>query len=231
MASDMSDVVVIENRWLDRAEIEALIAQGQPVRLTRCDLEEADLSRLALINWVFDRCVLKRANLIGAKLEGTTWESCRGPFADFTGVDLTEATMDGCDFNNANLRGATLTNASFARGKMTGANFAETRTLNCSFEEMLLADTRMPQFSFHKSRLVRLDFQNADLNRTDFRNAVFDGCSLRDAHLADCRFEGADLRGADLGGIRLMNAKQFKGATISRAQAGQLLAELGLKVQ
>ena len=36
---------------------------------------------------------------------------------------------------------------------------------------------------------------------------------------------------ADLGGIRLLNAKQFKGATISRDQAGQLLAELGLKVR
>jgi hypothetical protein len=29
----------------------------------------------------------------------------------------------------------------------------------------------------------------------------------------------------------LLNAKQFKGATIARDQAGQLLAELGLKVR
>lgn len=45
------------------------------------------------------------------------------------------------------------------------------------------------------------------------------------------RFEGADLRGVDLGGLRLVDASLFRGATISREQAGQLLSELGLNVR
>ena len=44
-------------------------------------------------------------------------------------------------------------------------------------------------------------------------------------------FEGADLRGADIGGLRLFDAALFRGATISREQAGQLLGELGLNVR
>ena len=36
---------------------------------------------------------------------------------------------------------------------------------------------------------------------------------------------------ADLGGLRLADASLFRGATISREQAGQLLSELGLNVR
>ncbi len=56
-------------------------------------------------------------------------------------------------------------------------------------------------------------------------------CSLRDAALDGCRFDATDLRSTDLGGIRLADARLFKGATISLEQAGQLLGELGLKVR
>ena len=60
---------------------------------------------------------------------------------------------------------------------------------------------------------------------------TFEDCSLRDAVLTDARFEGADLRGTDIGGVRLEDARRFKGATISRAQAAELLSELGLNVR
>jgi fluoroquinolone resistance protein len=49
--------------------------------------------------------------------------------------------------------------------------------------------------------------------------------------LEDARFEGADLRGADLGGLRLAKAAAFRGAMISARQAGQILSELGLVVR
>ena len=60
---------------------------------------------------------------------------------------------------------------------------------------------------------------------------VFEDCSLREAMVAGSRFEGSDLRGVDLGGLRLVDAELFRGATISRDQAGQLLGELGLNVR
>jgi uncharacterized protein YjbI with pentapeptide repeats len=102
--------------------------------------------------------------------------------------------------------------------------------LGASFEETLLVAAKLPGFSFRKTRLQRLDFSQADLRKADFREAVLEDCSLRDANLTGARFEGADLRGADLGGLRLGDAALFRGATISRQQAGQMLAELGLKV-
>ena len=53
---------------------------------------------------------------------------------------------------------------------------------------------------------------------------------LRYADLSGAILDGADLRGADLGGIRLGDAAHFRGAIISRAQATDLLKELGLRV-
>lgn len=49
-------------------------------------------------------------------------------------------------------------------------------------------------------------------------------------HLIDCDLEEADLRGEDIGGLRLIDATLFRGAIISRDQAGYLRSELGLTV-
>ena len=59
---------------------------------------------------------------------------------------------------------------------------------------------------------------------------MFTECVLREASVTNARFEGADLRGADLGTLRLGDASRFKGALISKRQAADLLRELGLKV-
>ncbi len=80
------------------------------------------------------------------------------------------------------------------------------------------------------AKLQQLDFFEADLSGCDFREAVFVGGSLRNAHLKLTRFDGADLREADIGGLKLVDAKLFRGATISLNQAAVLLGELGITV-
>ena len=60
---------------------------------------------------------------------------------------------------------------------------------------------------------------------------MFEGGSLRDAHLKNARFDGADLRSVDLGGLRLAQLGQsFKGAVLSADQAAMLVSELGIRV-
>lgn len=84
--------------------------------------------------------------------------------------------------------------------------------------------------SFRKMQLRELDFSEADLFGCDFRDTVFLGGSLRNAHLKLTRFEGTDLREVDIGGLKLLDAKLFRGATISLNQAAELLGELGITV-
>lgn len=218
----------IRDSRLRRPELAAL---GAPHRLIGCDLEEADLSGLDLSGWVFEQCDLRRARLAGARCERSLWQSCRGAFADFTGCDLSEARFVACDFNNAMLRRSTLEEARFLRCKCTGADFSEVKAITLHIEETLLIDARLAGLSFRKAQLVRVDFSRSDLRKCDFRMTSFEACSLREAQTHGARFEQADLRGADLGGIGLGDAARFRGATISREQAAQLLAEVGLNVR
>jgi uncharacterized protein YjbI with pentapeptide repeats len=68
------------------------------------------------------------------------------------------------------------------------------------------------------------------LSGCDFRDAVFEGGSLRDATLKLAKFDNADLRSAEIGGMKLNDAKMFRGAVISHAQAASVLREMGLVV-
>ncbi|HEX7819735.1 MAG TPA: pentapeptide repeat-containing protein [Sphingobium sp.] len=235
MTDDLFDDRAVRGQSLTRETVQALIARLAPGtgagHLVDCDGDETDLSGLDLWGWTFERCSFRRAKFTGARLEGVKWLSCRGAFADFQGADLTDALFRGCDFNNGMFRRATLNSAAFAGCKLTGADLSEARTLHVRFEEVLLINAKLPGHSFRKLTLNRVDFGQADLRKCDFRDSVFEASSLRDANMAGCRFEGADLRGADLGGLRLVDAGRFRGATISREQAGQLLAELGLNVR
>ena len=56
------------------------------------------------------------------------------------------------------------------------------------------------------------------------------GCRVREANVTKARFEGAHLHRADFGNLQLADASQFKGAIISKKQAGELLCGLGMKV-
>jgi fluoroquinolone resistance protein len=62
------------------------------------------------------------------------------------------------------------------------------------------------------------------------RGATFLGGSLRNARITQARFAGADLRDADLGGLRLADLGALKGATISTRHAAELLREFGVNV-
>ncbi|MCY1379276.1 Pentapeptide repeats (9 copies) [compost metagenome] len=114
--------------------------------------------------------------------------------------------------------------------KPTGAHFGEVSALGVVFKDSLLVDAHLRGLSFRKQTLAQLDLSEADLSGCDFRETIFEGGSLRNAHLKLARFEGADLRDVDLGGLRLANAAPFKGATISHRQAAALVEELGLRV-
>lgn len=77
----------------------------------------------------------------------------------------------------------------------------------------------------------------------DLTNTPIMGQTLTRAHLEaliaasttplvfeGCDFEGADLREADISGLKLVDAKLFRGATISLNQAAALLSDLGIAV-
>ena len=224
------EVETVENRIIGREDVSRLLTPGA-VTLKDCDLNEADLSELALRQWTFEKCKMGGVNFRASDLEGARFVASRGPLANFTGAYLGDVQFTACDFNNSTFTEGRMNDTAFTGCKLTGSIILRLRSMGVSFKETLLIAAQLPGVSFRKCRIEKVDFSSADLARCDFRDAVFEGCSLREAHLVDARFEGADLRGADLGGLRLQDARKFKGAVISQSQAGSLLAEMGLKVQ
>ncbi|BCQ60900.1 hypothetical protein PBOI14_26500 [Pseudomonas sp. Boi14] len=221
------DAVALQDRSL------AELAAGQPLPL-RCaglDLSGQDLSRISLPGAWFERCLLTGADLTAANLINTRWTSCRGGQANLRSAVLTDARFERCDLNNTQWQRSKVAHASFDGCKLTGAHFGDVSALGLSFSDCLLNSAMLSGISFYKSQLHNIDFSEADLTYCDFRKAVFvDGGSLSMARVNNARFDDADLREASLHGLRLVDAKLFKGAIISRGQAGMLLAGLGLTV-
>lgn len=221
----------VETATLTRDELVALLNnQPTPHRFIGVDFSSADLSRLTLNHCEFQRCVLIGTSFLGSALESTRWKNCRGAQASFEAANLLDATFASCDFNNSRWLRAKLSHARFTECKLTGANLAHCDSLGLTFSDTLLRAALLSGISFCKSTLQNLDFADADLTHTDFRDSIFEGGSLAHARIFGAKFAGADLRGADLSGFELNDAKRFKGATISRAQAAMFLAELGVSV-
>ncbi|WP_437882246.1 pentapeptide repeat-containing protein [Pseudomonas sp. LRF_L74] len=218
---------------IEGRDLAELIAHAPgPLAFVGIDFSGQDLSRLNFSGARFERCLFAGSNLTAAKLENSQWQSCRGGQAIFTSATLTDARFRGCDLNNSRWQRSKLAHVSFTGCKLTGANFADVSSLGLGFDDCVLRSACLSGVSFFKSELRNLDFAEADLSYCDFRKAVFvDGGSLSLARVNDARFDEADLREASLDGLRLVDAKLFKGAIISKAQAAMLLAGLGLTVR
>ncbi|TBU90578.1 pentapeptide repeat-containing protein [Phytopseudomonas dryadis] len=210
---------------------ELIAARPGPLAFSGVDFSARDLSRLDLRGARFERCLFAGSDLTAAKLDASQWLNCRAAQALFVSATLVDATFLRCDLNNSKWQRSKLAQASFEGCKLTGANFVDCAALGLTFNDCVLRSACLSGLSFYKSELHNLDFAEADLSHCDFRKAVFvEGGSLSLARVNDARFDQADLREASLDGLRLVDAKLFKGAIISRAQASMLLAGLGLTV-
>ena len=218
----------IHDQSLRREDVEALGAG--PHRLVDCDMSGADLSDLEMADWTFERCDLREANFSSAQFERAKSLSCRAGFSRWGRSDLAGALFQSCDANNADFRSCYVANLRFVGCKLTGANLTDGRGLGWSFEEVLLIGANVSGQSFRKAALNRVDFTQADLSKCDFRGAVLQECRLREARLDRALFDGADLRGADLGGLRVQDLGPFRGATFSADQASDLLAGFGIEL-
>ncbi len=214
-----------------RSLAELVASQSLPVLGVGLDLSGQDLSRIDLAGAHFERCIFSATNLTAANLSNTHWFSCRAGQAILRSAVLTDARFERCDLNNTLWQRSKVAHVQFDGCKLTGANFADASTLGVNFSDCLLNSAMLSGISFYKAQLYRIDFSEADLTYCDFRKAVFvDGGSLSLARVNNARFDDADLRETSLQGLRLVDAKLFKGAIISRSQAGMLLAGLGLTV-
>lgn len=124
-------------------------------------------------------------------------DSCEpAPFADCSGADLSDRTLQGisaqyADFTDADLSGTTL----------SGAIQELDGSLNVSdYEELEAALKALGGANFHQADFSGADLTNSDLQASIFTNANFEGATVTNAFTNYAAFRGADFTDAHLGG-------------------------------
>lgn len=151
--------------------------------------------------------------------------------ADFTGSDLTEASLVAAQlrhvlFTNTSLLRANLSNAKahhadfsganassalfiaaeadqaqFRGTSLVGADLTEAHLTQANFTEARLREATLAGANLNEATLVR-----ADLHAADLRDSILSGANLTEADLSESRLTQANLQNANLQNANLQNA-------------------------
>jgi uncharacterized protein YjbI with pentapeptide repeats len=148
-------------------------AQINPAVFTDCDFTEAVLAELGGPYSQMTGCVFRKADLRRAVLEESKLQNL-----NFTGANLSGATLSKCDFTGATLAGAKLVGADLTDAVLAGADLT-------------------------KANLTDAVLVNADLTGATIDGANFTGTTLTGVRLGSLdpsRAKGLDPAGAAVGG-------------------------------
>ncbi|MCA3425275.1 MAG: pentapeptide repeat-containing protein [Roseomonas sp.] len=128
---------------------------------------------------------------------GVVWRRCLLDNADFSGRDLTGAT----------LRDSSFARARFVEAKLNGIDGSDARF---SFADMSRAD--LTGATLRSTDLTRAVLAGATLKGADLRRATLFRADLRGADLTGAELTGANLSGADFSGARWLDGEKICGA-------------------
>jgi uncharacterized protein YjbI with pentapeptide repeats len=232
--------------------------------LNGVDLQDVDLGHVIESPDAFT-LVLEQQNLAGidwrnATLTGARLRKARffapGPdgridtfddwITDFSGADLTEASLVAAKLRHSIFQGTGLLRTNLSNAEAPYANFAEANASSARFiqadishgnfdaaslvgadlTDSTLAHASMVETRLNQAYLLGAILDNANLTRADLSAAILDssslvGADLSEATLNDSSLRDADLRGATLAYANLRNADlqgvQLEGANLEGA--------------
>jgi uncharacterized protein YjbI with pentapeptide repeats len=154
-------------------------------------LEDADASGLVAPALRIDASCLVRVALSRARLAG---------------LDVRDSELRGCDLANADLRGAVLRRTRVHAGRLTGLTWTDGEAADVTLEDCradlaALAGSRLERVRFSSCSLAQADLQGARL-----KTVLFEDCDLTAADVSGCRFDGVELRGCRIEGLRGVEA-------------------------
>lgn len=169
--------------------------------------------------------------------QGTIWEELTIKNLNLSGMDLTsyrltDVELVNCDLSNINLTDTRLQDVSFTGCKLLGIDFTSVNHMllqvnfnACEVSLCSLHALPLKETSFGASRLLECDFiecdlQKADLSHCDLSATRFEGCNLKDADLREARNYFIDPK-----------SNELFGASFSLPEAVCLLQAMGLHVE
>jgi uncharacterized protein YjbI with pentapeptide repeats len=199
---------VLASSRLDHANLQAASLEG-------ANLAGADLLSADLMFTTGDHADLSRASLVQANLMSSSWNNANMTGANLRGATITGSaslygvSAQGADFTAANLSSAGLGGADFEQARLDGAN---------------LHNTDLDGTDFRGASLRGCQIDGAALGDTNFTNADLRSASVRGERAYGIRFTGADLRGAtvELTARGILGALDVQGADLRGAKLGGL---------
>jgi uncharacterized protein YjbI with pentapeptide repeats len=173
---------------------------------------------------------LTRANLDGARLVDTDMREVRFHQTCMRGISsvdllIMEASIASTDFTSADLTGAVffkvdIAQCDFSEANLSGAAFVGCRGVQASFTNATMRNVRLvAESDFSGARFSGANLTESNLRGTVLSQSLFDHANLDNADLSEslandarfyratakcCQLINADLRGADLSGVNLM---------------------------
>jgi uncharacterized protein YjbI with pentapeptide repeats len=201
-----------------------------------------DLPRLDALDGFVDHGTLENVRLSGERgeivatrlsLDTVRCDGVRIAGARLPRLLARTTWWEDCDLSNCDLGDSTVRHAVLRRSRLTGLAAAQ-----ASWRDVLVEDCKLDLANFRFAKLERVVFRRCVLADADFggseqRHVRFDGCDLRAAQLWQSKLDNVDLRGSQLEGLG--GLVDLRGARISTEQllelAPALAGQLGIRVE
>jgi len=183
----------------------------------RVRVADLDAPELAVPSLRFEEARLERVDLGGGRLAR---------------LSLTDVELESCNLANADVRGGSAWRTRIVRSRLTGVAWNEglirdTVLTDCRIDLAAFSATRLDQVVFERCLLMQVDFQETSLRRVRFVD-----CDLTEADVTDARFDGCELRGCTIDGMR--GAERLRGIAMPWedivASVGTFAAAVGVTV-
>lgn len=185
----------LQDANLQGARLDAANLSG--CQLMRATLDQTSFSGAVLQGAVLDDSDCTGANFAGTDLSGISLRNTTLSYAWLNRVRAPQIQAEGADFSHANLEGIDLTRANLDRVNFTGAR---------------MRGAVLDDASCVSANLTQTDLSDASLARCILRNSQstpgsqWRGAKLHNAVLDDASWIGASLEGAQMDGIKALNA-------------------------
>jgi len=154
-------------------------------------------------DWItdFSGADLTEASLVAAKLRHTS----------FRGTSLLRTNLSNAEAHYADFSGANASSSRFIQADVSHSIFDRASLVGADFTDGTLAHASMVEARLNQAYLLGSVLDNADLTRADLSEAILDsstliGTNLTEANLNDSSLQDTDLRAANLAYANFQNA-------------------------
>ena len=180
-------------------------------------LQGADLSKAKLQGGSLIGAQLQKANLSGAQLQGANLSGAQLQGANLGGAQLERASLYEAQLEDANLSKANLQEANLIGAQLKKANLSVAHLQRAGLGEAQLEEADLSEAQLQDANLGKANLQEAILRRAQLQGADLRGAQLQKANLRGAQLQKADLSKAQLQGSDLLEA-QLQDANLRKAQ-------------